>query len=57
MIQNLNYVKDICLRSLEALESENLIEFGELMHEHWEHKKHRSGGISNPQIDQWLNRE
>ena len=23
------------------------------MHEHWEHKKRRSGGISNPQIDTW----
>ncbi len=27
--------------------------FGELMHEHWEHKKQRSGGMSNPQIDEW----
>ena len=27
--------------------------FGELMHEHWEHKKRRSGGMSNPQIDEW----
>jgi D-glycero-alpha-D-manno-heptose-7-phosphate kinase len=53
MIQNLNYVKDLCLRSLKALESGNLIEFGELMHEHWEHKKQRSRAISNPQIDQW----
>jgi len=24
-----------------------------LMHEHWEHKKRRSGGMSNAQIDQW----
>ena len=23
------------------------------MHEHWEHKKQRSGGMSNPQIDEW----
>ena len=23
------------------------------MHEHWEHKKRRSGGMSNPQIDEW----
>jgi D-glycero-alpha-D-manno-heptose-7-phosphate kinase len=23
------------------------------MHEHWEHKKRRSGGMSNPQIDAW----
>ena len=27
--------------------------FGELMHEHWEHKKKRSGGMSNAQIDAW----
>jgi D-glycero-alpha-D-manno-heptose-7-phosphate kinase len=23
------------------------------MHEHWEHKKRRSGGMSNPEIDEW----
>jgi D-glycero-alpha-D-manno-heptose-7-phosphate kinase len=23
------------------------------MHEHWEHKKQRSGGMSNSKIDQW----
>jgi D-glycero-alpha-D-manno-heptose-7-phosphate kinase len=23
------------------------------MHKHWEHKKRRSGGMSNPQIDEW----
>ncbi len=23
------------------------------MHEHWEHKKRRSGDMSNPQIDEW----
>ena len=23
------------------------------MHEHWEHKKKRSGGMSNPEIDGW----
>jgi D-glycero-alpha-D-manno-heptose-7-phosphate kinase len=27
--------------------------FGQLMHEHWEHKKRRSVGMSNPQIDKW----
>lgn len=53
MIQNLNYVKDLGLRSLAALESGQLIEFGKLMHEHWEHKKRRSGGMSNPKIDEW----
>jgi D-glycero-alpha-D-manno-heptose-7-phosphate kinase len=53
MIHNLNYVKDLGLRSLEALESGRLVDFGKLMHEHWEHKKQRSGGISNPTINQW----
>ena len=27
--------------------------FGEIMHEHWEHKKRRSGGMSNPRINEW----
>jgi len=53
MIENLNYVKTLGLRSQKLLESGNLSEFGELMHEHWEHKKRRSGGMSNPKIDEW----
>jgi D-glycero-alpha-D-manno-heptose-7-phosphate kinase len=53
MIANLNYVKDLGLRSLKALESGQLNEFGALMHEHWDHKKRRSGGMSNPKIDEW----
>lgn len=53
MLQNLHYVKDLGLRSREALESGKLALFGELMHEHWEHKKRRSGGMSNPRIDEW----
>ena len=28
-------------------------EFGSLMHEHWVHKRRRSSGMSNPQIDEW----
>jgi D-glycero-alpha-D-manno-heptose-7-phosphate kinase len=52
MLRNLDYVKTLGYRSKEALESGNLQRFGELMHEHWEHKKRRSG-ISNPQIDMW----
>jgi D-glycero-alpha-D-manno-heptose-7-phosphate kinase len=53
MIANLNYVKDLGLRSLEALESGRLVDFGCLMHEHWEHKKRRSGGMSNSNINEW----
>jgi D-glycero-alpha-D-manno-heptose-7-phosphate kinase len=53
MLQNLHYVKELGLRSRGALESGNLTLFGELMDEHWQHKKHRSGGMSNPLIDEW----
>ncbi len=53
MLKNLHYVKELGYRSKDALESGNPALFGELMHEHWEHKKRRSGGMSNPQIDQW----
>jgi D-glycero-alpha-D-manno-heptose-7-phosphate kinase len=53
MLKNLHYVKELGLRSAGALESGDLALFGELMHEHWEHKKQRSNGMSNPQIDQW----
>ncbi len=53
MLCNLHYVKELGLRSRAALESGNLMRFGELLHEHWEHKKRRSEGMSNPQIDEW----
>ncbi len=53
MLQNLHYVKELGLRSQAALEGGDNGQFGELMHEHWEHKKRRSAGISNPQIDEW----
>jgi D-glycero-alpha-D-manno-heptose-7-phosphate kinase len=53
MLQNLDYVKDLGYRCQEALEGGRTAAFGELMHEHWEHKKKRSGGMSNPQIDAW----
>jgi len=53
MLQNLHYVKDLGMRSKQALESGNPALFGELMHEHWLNKKKRSGGMSNPHIDEW----
>ncbi|MDB5552058.1 MAG: galactokinase [Rhizobium sp.] len=55
MIDNLHYVKDIGLRSKAALEGGDLLGFGKLMHEHWEHKRKRSSGMSNSQIDHWYN--
>jgi D-glycero-alpha-D-manno-heptose-7-phosphate kinase len=55
MIDNLHYVKDIGLRSKTALERGDLVAFGKLMHQHWEHKRKRSTGMSNSQIDRWYN--
>ncbi len=53
MLANLHYVKELGLRSQVALEAGRTVEFGEIMHEHWEHKRKRSEGMSNPQIDNW----
>jgi D-glycero-alpha-D-manno-heptose-7-phosphate kinase len=53
MLSNLHYVKSLGYQIRDALEAGKLVRFGELLHEHWEHKKRRSGGISNPQIDKW----
>jgi D-glycero-alpha-D-manno-heptose-7-phosphate kinase len=53
MIRNLDFVKDLAARSETALVGGRVAEFGALLHEHWEHKKRRSGGMSNSQIDEW----
>lgn len=53
MINNLHFVKQLGYRSKEALEVGDAVKFGKLMHEHWEHKKRRSGGMSNAKIDEW----
>jgi D-glycero-alpha-D-manno-heptose-7-phosphate kinase len=51
MLDNLHFIKDLAFRSKSALESGDLRCFAELMHIHWEHKKQRSQGMSNPRID------
>jgi Predicted kinase related to galactokinase and mevalonate kinase len=53
MLSNLHYVKNLGLRSKELLVAGKTSEFGALMHEHWEHKRRRSKGMSNPHIDEW----
>jgi D-glycero-alpha-D-manno-heptose-7-phosphate kinase len=53
MIENLHFVKDLGLQSRQALESGNLSEFARLMDVHWQRKKQRSGGMSNPKINEW----
>jgi D-glycero-alpha-D-manno-heptose-7-phosphate kinase len=52
MIENLHYVKNLGIRSKDALEAGDTHAFGKLMHEHWEHKKNRSSGMSNLKIDE-----
>jgi D-glycero-alpha-D-manno-heptose-7-phosphate kinase len=53
MLGNLDFVKDLAFRSKDALESGDLMRFGQLMHEHWSYKKRRSEQMSNPKIDTW----
>ena len=53
MLTNLHFVKALGYQSRDALVEGDPVRFGELMHEHWEHKKQRSGGMSNPEIDEW----
>jgi D-glycero-alpha-D-manno-heptose-7-phosphate kinase len=53
MLANLHYTKDLGFRSRDALLAGDLVGYGKLMHEHWEHKKKRSGGMSNERIDAW----
>ena len=53
MTENLHFVKDLGVKSLAALESGKLNLFAEYMDLHWQRKKERSGGMTNPQIDEW----
>ena len=53
MTENLHFVKELGFKSQTALESDNLPEFARLMDIHWQRKKERSGGMSNPKINEW----
>jgi D-glycero-alpha-D-manno-heptose-7-phosphate kinase len=53
MLENMHHTKDLGMRIKKALEEGKPRDFGSLMHAHWEHKKSRSKGMSNPQIDEW----
>src|SRR5882672_12894967 len=53
MIENLHLVKELGLKRQEPLEKGNLYEFERLMDVHWQRKKERSGGMSNPKINEW----
>lgn len=51
MIDNLHFVKELGYKSRDALLNADTSYFGELMHEHWEHKRGRSQGMTNDFIN------
>jgi D-glycero-alpha-D-manno-heptose-7-phosphate kinase len=53
MLDNLHFIKEIALESKAAMERGDLRRLAELMHVHWEHKKKRTQGMSNTQIDSY----
>ena len=53
MLDNLHTIASIGRRVGEALERGDTGRFGELMHEHWECKRARSGAMSSSEIDHW----
>jgi D-glycero-alpha-D-manno-heptose-7-phosphate kinase len=53
MIDNLHRVKALGYDTRDAFLRGDLGRWGEIMHEHWEAKKKRSAGMSNPKIDEW----
>jgi len=53
MLDNLHFTKELGYKSLDALEAGNLEEFAHLMDVHWQRKKTRSSGMSNPHINEW----
>jgi D-glycero-alpha-D-manno-heptose-7-phosphate kinase len=53
MLENLHVVKRLGIESRDALEAGDTLAFGEIMREHWEHKKGRSREMSNGDIDRW----
>lgn len=52
MIDNLHFTKELGVRSKNALLSGDTHLFGELLHEHWEHKRSRTYGMTNNLIDE-----
>jgi D-glycero-alpha-D-manno-heptose-7-phosphate kinase len=51
MLDNLHHTKELGRHSRELLVGGRLEEYAELMHEHWQHKRKRSPGMSDERID------
>lgn len=53
VLESLHRTKDLGYRIKEVLERGDIEKFGQLLDEHWQSKKRRSGKISAPQVDAW----
>jgi len=53
MLENLHFTKELGYASQKAIEAGNLRDFARLMDEHWQRKRSRSSGMSNPKINEW----
>jgi D-glycero-alpha-D-manno-heptose-7-phosphate kinase len=53
MIKNLQFVVELGHQIKKALLAGDNRKFAELMHEHWLHKRKRSSGMSNDNINRW----
>jgi D-glycero-alpha-D-manno-heptose-7-phosphate kinase len=53
MLEGLHQIKRLGLDSRAALERGDLRRYAELMDAHWQNKRRRSGGMTNPRIDEW----
>jgi D-glycero-alpha-D-manno-heptose-7-phosphate kinase len=51
MVENLHATKELGRRIHQLLRDGELEGYAELMHEHWEHKRRRSPGITNEHVD------
>ena len=55
MIKNLDHIKQLGKTSLELLEAKDYLQFGLVMHDHWQYKKSRTTGITNSEVDDLYN--
>jgi D-glycero-alpha-D-manno-heptose-7-phosphate kinase len=51
MLENLHRTKELGLRSRRLLQDGDLEAYARLMHEHWQHKRGRSPGMTDERID------
>lgn len=53
VLESLHQTKDLGYRIREVLERGDIEKFGQLLDEHWQSKKRRSGKISDARVDRW----